>query len=127
MNLDPFKKNLASYSFVTFFNLLCLKIDVNVPGIPTQIMQKQKFRGKLVGNFKATEEKSRIRILIRNPVLVPDLYKNVMVPNSWTANWYKKFSRAKEGQCNDPHVHINGDIGKQKQKKHTLENRVPVL
>jgi hypothetical protein len=46
--------------------------------VPTQIMQKQKFWEKLVGNFKATEEKSRIRIRIRN------LYKNAIFPDTVT-------------------------------------------
>ncbi len=48
-------------------------------------------------------------------MLVTDLYKNAMVPDSGTANWYKKFNRAK-GQAKGLNSHNNGDVGKQKQK-----------
>jgi hypothetical protein len=88
-----------------------------------ELCKSKKLREKnYFDTLKSTEEKNRNRIReknrnrIRNPVLVTDLYKNATVPDSGTANWYKKFSRAKEGQSNDPHVHINSDFGKQEQK-----------
>jgi hypothetical protein len=57
------EKNLESYYFVTLFDFLSLKINVNVPYLPTVIRRKNCVK-KLVfaGFLKVNDENSRIRI-----------------------------------------------------------------
>ncbi len=54
------KKNLDSYRFVTTFDFLSLKNDVNVP--PKSNEQKPFFNSFFDGVLKVNDENSRIRI-----------------------------------------------------------------
>ncbi len=60
MSSENSKKNLYFYSFVTFYDFLSMKIDVNVP---SETNKQKKIEKKLsfVDVSKGTDEKSRLR------------------------------------------------------------------
>jgi hypothetical protein len=60
------KKNLDSYIFVTLFDFLSLKNDVNLASKSTLISRKIVLKNKFfAGILKVNDENSRIRIRIR--------------------------------------------------------------